>query len=758
MSDKAVIENGSIRFSLVTEGKAAVGYTVDVRDGAEWRQMAGVSPLSRLVYRDKAGNRQVAGLVDTGWATGGPGILHVFGKLVDVDGIQWAWAARFRVTDEPNQIEVYYRLANKEGGQVLDWRGPALQVGADLGGAPRDEALFPGLEYLLDGEPSSDTRFAAEKYANRTVPHPYRITIPLMAVAAEGRAVGLLWDPNQDWHNAWRHPAAVFSAPDRVNNAGAAWMALAAPAVEPRWRNEGELEAHNPCGIGPGGAFELTARLVAVPDGGVLGIVREWLAAYGVPALPQTGITEDYRGNVALCVESYLEQAWDDDAEGWHHTLSDPWGPRFEAHLANQLWRYARSSQGDPELRQAARRQVERGVARARSLAAEEGKPPAVPHIELAAVYGHAVDALDSLAAAARAAMAEQQADGSWPWKPAAVADGSLKTAERLSLMGREGDSATGFTASKVRPVLQYALITRNADAVASVTRAADWCNRQRRPEGAQAWELHLHVPDVLAAPWLIDLNLGLFELTRDGSYLDAATRWAWSGLPFTYLWNAYYRPVMRYGTVPVFGVTFHDIQSWFGVIVQWNGLDYAASLFRLARYRPTDGPADWRVLAEGITRHGMQEQMREGKWRGMYPDAFSPVKGDEEYTWWLNPQLIGINTFPLAGLPVSLEPVVLPDRGASVHVSSGAVVQRAVRDGSGIVHVSLQDEVGESSVTFVAGRDKPSAVMCGSQRLPEVADLDAAAEGWQWLDAHRVAAIKVSFAAAGVAITVSGV
>ncbi len=151
-------------------------------------------------------------------------------------------------------------------------------------------------------------------------------------------------------------------------------------------------------------------------------------------------------------------------------------------------------------------------------------------------------------------------------------------------------------------------------------------------------------MPDVLASPYLVNLNLGVYQLSGDEHYLEAANRWAWTGLPFTFLWNGYFRPIMRYGTVPVFGVTFHDVQSWFGVIVHWNGLVYADALYRLASFRAVDGPIHWRFLAEGITRHGMREQARHGPYRGMYPDAFSTVRGDEEYTWWLNPQLIGLN------------------------------------------------------------------------------------------------------------------
>ncbi len=614
--------------------------------------------------------------------------------------------------------------------------------------------MFPGLEYLLDDEVSSDTAFAAERYANRTVPHPYKIAVPLMAVSHAGAAVGLLWDANQEWHNAWRHPAAQFSSPNRIHpEAANHWMALCAPAVEPRWRNEAELEAHAPC---DGRVWTLSARYAAVPRGGVMGMVRAWVKAYGLPPMPASETKSDFAANVELCVRSYLDVAWDDAAEGWHHTLSDPWGPRFEANVANQLWRYGRWPGGDPLLRARARDQVRRAVSHAQSK-----DTASAPHLDLALVYGQVADALAGLAAGAGKAMDEQRPDGAWPWKPDVVAQaGDLKTEDRLRVMGKVEDSSSGFTAGKAQPVAAYALATGDPQAVASVLRAADWCNAQRRPEGAQTWELHLHVPDVLAAPHLINLSLAAHELTGEARYLDAAQTWAWTGLPFTYLWNGFYRPVMRYGTVPVFGVTFHDVQSWFGVIVQWNGLVYAGALYRLARHRPADGPMDRRVLAEGIVRHGMQEQLPAGHYFGMYPDAYSPVKGDEEYTWWLNPNLIGANTFPLAGIPAAPAPCVLRHGEREVaHLTCGARVEQAQFDGRQLKAL-LSDWPGEASYAVVSRREgsegaPPSEVACEGRLLPRVDDMDEAVTGWQWLADPGVAVVKISISQPVAALTV---
>ncbi|HET8521689.1 MAG TPA: hypothetical protein VFL82_00555, partial [Thermomicrobiales bacterium] len=434
--------------------------------------------------------------------------------------------------------------------------------------------------------------------------------------------------------------------------------------------------------------------------------------------------------------------AWDDAAEGWHHTLADPWGPRYEPRVIAQLWRYAQWPDGDPEQRKRARHQVERGLARA--LAAGPGpENPAhrrpVPHLDLALHAGHLTASLAGMKAQVDDLMASQQADGSWPWKPDLIAHPNLATDERRKAMGGD-DSSTGLTAERALHLLAWARMTGDADVQEAGLRAVAWCNAQTRPEGAQTWELHLHVPDVLAAPYLIDVNLEAHQLTGDETYLAEADRWAWTGLPFTYLWRAYYRPIMAYCTVPVFGVTFHDLQSWFGVDVHWNGLVYADALFRLA---DTTGEEQWRQIALGIVACGMAQQRPDGPWMGMYPDAVSVVRGDEEYTWWLNPNLIGLNTFELAGIPLDVTTTTVSRNGhGSLRITSSATVANGITEGNQL-KLSLDYPEGETIRTMIGGGPKPASVRAGDGKLNEVDDLNQVDQGWQWLSDLGLLVIK---------------
>jgi hypothetical protein len=145
---------------------------------------------------------------------------------------------------------------------------------------------------------------------------------------------------------------------------------------------------------------------------------------------------------------------------------------------------------------------------------------------------------------------------------------------------------------------------------------------RFRTPRGAQTWELSLHTPDILASAHLVRAYVRGYELSGKKEYLDLARKWALSGVPFVYLWED--RPVMRSGTIAVFGATNWTQPNWIGLPVQWCGLVYADALVLLAPY---DRSLDWNKLARGILIVGEQMQYSSGPLVGCLPDSFALAK-----------------------------------------------------------------------------------------------------------------------------------
>ena len=68
----------------------------------------------------------------------------------------------------------------------------------------RDEAVLPGLEWLVDDEISSSTLDIAEGHPDqvRYVVHPNMVTIPAVGIHGKRGTVGLLWDVSPEMGTA----------------------------------------------------------------------------------------------------------------------------------------------------------------------------------------------------------------------------------------------------------------------------------------------------------------------------------------------------------------------------------------------------------------------------------------------------------------------------------------------------------------------------------------------------------------------------
>ncbi|HFE52759.1 MAG TPA: T9SS type A sorting domain-containing protein, partial [Bacteroidetes bacterium] len=311
-----------------------------------------------------------------------------------------------------------------------------------------------------------------------------------------------------------------------------------------------------------------------------------------------------------------------------------------------------------------------------------------------------------------------QRPDGGWDYTD----DPTLKNMPGTTL---------GTCARKAYAILRTARISGNTYLKQRGLKALEFMNRFRVPRGAQTWEVPLHAPDVLAAANAVIAYLEGFQLTGRQEYLDRAKYWAETSLPFLYLWRAEGRSVMPYGSIPVFGATWYT-GTWFGNVVQWNGLELAYSLSKLAI---VTGDTTWQHVAQGLVRFGMQLQdytaAHYPENAGMYPDAFDMTTGEELYHWDLSPELVQRNLLRFQGLDPDISTAIVAAEAGTLYVSAGWPLTAAKMDSS--LTISLRPAVADSGWLSVAGVTRPRQVLLGGQALPEVADPDSAHQGWHY-------------------------
>ena len=124
----------------------------------------------------------------------GPGGCGLeFTRSLD-DGAGARWDCRFSfVLSNDDRVKVVYEATPDKDGWLVHFQGPTLHVGEGTFGARKDDGLFCGLEWLVGDEASSSNLDMHDPdYYVRFVPHPNKITVPLMAFSKEQRRPGAL--------------------------------------------------------------------------------------------------------------------------------------------------------------------------------------------------------------------------------------------------------------------------------------------------------------------------------------------------------------------------------------------------------------------------------------------------------------------------------------------------------------------------------------------------------------------------------------
>ena len=620
--------------------------------------------------------------------------------------------------NKPGWFRARWVLRAREEIDLDYFIGPEIHSGHGNTGLSKDSAVFCGLEYLKEDELSSGVASVCPDLANRTLPHPNKVTCPLMAVHHKGWAVGLAWDPGQTWDGQNDRPLARFSSPNRIEQRKDHLMSLSLPGL---WEGfqENCLESTPSYKMKPGAILALEAELFVLPvKRDVSEVVKSWYDTHKFPELPS--IHRKYEKYWRHSVQSRL-QFWEPLVPGWkpeYHREAT-----FLPNIALHLFNYGIREKGD--LARRARTQAEEAV----QILLKRSSPDALG-LDLALHVGWVRDNLDGLASGSQW-LSSQEENGSWTFQPT----------EGNRSLGEKGETELGICAYPTCCLLRAAQRTGRKDLLEGGLRGvqAMW-ELFQRPAGGETWEVPLHAPNLRASALAVESCVLAYELTEEMKYLKQARTWATTGLPFVYTWSAQDRESMRFATISVFGATFYT-HPWFGRAVQWVGIVYARALRKLAPY---DSSFPWDTLAEGILLSCLQQQrMGEAEafgnpFPGAIPDVYDLLEGGVHPAW-IGPQLIlpdlesrlGVETSHCFWLKDEQNPLpfLSAARPSSFRVSEhpqGTVIQGQLSYVKGGTCHSLLNCV-----------PLPKEVLLCGHPLMQAQNLDTVPQGW-WYDAER--------------------
>ena len=743
-----ITENPHLR-AVFTRGTRGFDYCLFfAAKNGRYRQVVTCKAISEIGYRDSSGKPQHIKITPTVYQLAGnnrgESIVLLSSEERDEDGVLWSYEARFSLSKESKRVKVEYNLTADQERELTVFSGPILYAGDGAFGERKTAALFPGLEFLDDGEPSSSPRDVAPPNSNRLVPHPYKITIPLMAVEHKKTLIGLVWDALETWDGEQNMLSAVFASPNWHNHQKNHLMGLFVPSV-PDWVEENTLTAATPYPLKANQPLTIKAQIIIDGDASILDAVSHWTDAYDVPE-PLKAPRSD-KEEILLSRHGFMQTVWDEKVGKSQHCVD--WAPGNAPGFATLLWYdYLIQTQDntikDESVRQRALEIVKRTIQQAGPGGLCSTDFCHILKWEAPFYFGEVEAGLERLKEIATRWIETQEEDGSWGFHP---------ITDRAKTLGDEGDVVLGTCAPTVRMLLKHARVTGDTQSLEAGVKGLKYMENFKVPRGAQTWECPLYAPDLLAAAHAVGAYVEAYEITSEKKCLERAEGWAMAGLPFLYHWHLPDRPGMRFGSIPVFGSSLYT-HPWFGVPVQWNGLVYAYALQHLAQHTAENQSQFWSKVAEGITVSAMHQQWTEGELKGTYPDGLYNccTEGRGPH---INPEDIMVNLYALRGLDPDISTRILHDHDNRVHVSSGARVDGVDRDDSNRLTFSLRYVQNETSYSIITGygswsgetessvKPRPAAIRTESGELPLVDTLSTTESGWLYREDKDIVFIK---------------
>ena len=144
MTSSLSTTTGTVRVALTSP----TTYALELQTDGAWATVA-TGRFGRLVIRTKADER-VEHTPSYTESQSAADSIRLTASWTDPDGIAWSFAQEFSLLPDGRQIRLVATATPAESRRVLHWSGPTLLAGDGTFGSHKTDAIFPGLEYLLE--------------------------------------------------------------------------------------------------------------------------------------------------------------------------------------------------------------------------------------------------------------------------------------------------------------------------------------------------------------------------------------------------------------------------------------------------------------------------------------------------------------------------------------------------------------------------------------------------------------------------------
>jgi hypothetical protein len=554
----------------------------------------------------------------------------------------------FTLAPEEPVIYMSYKLKSNANTFVRYIRGPWLKIGESSFGVQKDDAIFPGIEWVMNDEWSSGTDWFKDPWAMRWIPHPNKVAIPLMALSHEGTGIGMAWNPNQlatQWFNYRRHcPQPVFASPNFVDRMNNHLMGLMVPSAEIE-TEENKVYADPPLELHLDQLIEFDAEIF-LSKGNSLQVILDWIKRHDLPEVPEPRWS--FPETLDRIASAYNSRFWYEYKGFGNEQNPSAIGP----HAPSFADRYIREN-ADKPLAKELKEKVE--WCRQKTGARNDDQGQSAGH-NIGGLLARGRDLLDY-----------QRDDGSFYFDP----DGRHRSKDDFVVvrsfmepMGLAHDTALDICVLPATELMTLAEATGEESFKEGARKALEYCMSMLRPEGGDFWETPLHSPNLLAADHAAIAYYMGYKTFGDHRYKDKAVYWIRSILPFTHLWQPK-NMEMLYNTKPCFCSSDWYFANWVRDHVQWEVLQtFTESVSSGIDWGEVDPEIDWHGYHRGITVAAMRwmvdhrkenwqphnmpstyESYKQGHLDDCFADTHNSVTGNYGGMF-IPPDIIAINIF----------------------------------------------------------------------------------------------------------------